>query len=214
MAKIQTPHLANIGSRYGALEADTGVPTVNLKEGVTLVHEAGRNLTFAEGRFLYLTIAQSHAAAGTLESTMDPGGALNIIGEAGGVSARWTRRTEDMWVVAAGAFRAATTGLVFTSARMAFDPGTRGPALSSGTQTIRNVELGFWNRVNSPVYSGGAAFTHGTADLVDIPVPFYVDKSTTGLFRFMSATSGAGTMAIAFWVRVWIGPINTIPPFA
>ncbi len=222
MAKIQVPHLAAIGTRYGAIEADTGVPTVNLKEGVSLVHEAGRNLTAAEGEYFTYTVAQVHAAAGDLDTSFDPGGALNILGEfprngpAG--SQRWDRRTEDLWLLGVEANIVAVSGLTFTRAAAMIDPGVAGAALGPGTQAPRNVSLGFWNDApgNTPTAGGRPLFNDG-ASILGFPgpvFPYFVDRATTTVLRFKSTVGGAGSMTLAYFIKAWIGPRDTVPPFA
>ncbi len=214
MAKIQVPDLRRIGSRYGALEADTGVPSVNLKEGVTLVHESGRDLTLSQGRFLTYTTFHAHAAAGQIQSVMDPGGALNVLGEGGSVRDRWNRNQEDLWVVGASAVINTFGGLDLTRAIMIWDPGTGGLALSSGTQPPRNV--GIWQGVKTlgTIATAGSPIAEDAAESLHPSFPFLADRASTSTFRYSSTTSGAGTFEVAFWIKVWIGVRGTIPPFA
>ncbi len=217
MAKIQVAHLARIGTRYGALEPDTGVPTVNLKEGVSLVHETGRDLSAAEGQYLYFTTSQGHSAAGTLETLLDPDAALNILGQhkKSLAAGRYDSREQDLWVLSVTATISAISGLTFTTASILWDAGISAPALSPATTPVRNNILSNYDTAFGPVPSGGGhPLILGNGQGIFSPFPFLCEHSTTGNFRLISTVGGAGTITIAFAIKAWIGPIETVPPFA
>lgn len=219
MAKILTTALRNLGSRYGALEADTGVPTINLSEGISPVHNVAPDLAAFQGRFFYYTIIQIHAAAGSLQNVTNPAGALNVLGDfpapRAALSQRWDRREEDLYLLGAGANIAGNPGLTLTTAASFWDAFTTGPALSLGTQIPTNVQLFFGDTAQLVTnHAGGSPISEGDGPTHQGPFPMFVDRNATGVLRFVSEVSGSGAMSITYWVKAWIGPRDVVPPFA
>lgn len=216
MAKIQVDTLRNIGERYGALEADTGVPTVNLKEGVTLVHEVGRDLALTAGHYFTFSIAQVHSAAGTIDSAMTPTGVLNVLNQTNlGAAARWDPARQDCYLLGAGAVQVAVSGQSLGTALSIWDPSASAPGLSSATQAATNVILWAADTVAfSAPGGGGIPLVAGGSVVVVDQFPIRMGGQANGRLRFQSTVTGAGSMTIAFWIRAWLGGVGVRPPFA
>lgn len=220
MAKIQTDRLKKIGDRYGALEANTGVPTVNLSEGVSIVHDVSQDLTANEGDYFYYTIQQGHVAAGTIRTTFDPFGALNIIGSwprsSAGVVNRVDRSEEDVWLLSATMARIADSGQTLIDGSLGWVTGISAPALSSGTVGPSMILLDYWDSLVITGINGTepALIDPTGSQLAPRQFPFYLDPMLGGLLEFQSTTGVAATSTYRFSARAWVGPRDVVPRFA